>query len=59
MSILKRLIKAHKFFVRESQFYLNGNWACYKPFTRDQILYYPIAYLKFMSYECRDILRTK
>ena len=41
-------IEAHKFFVRKSQFYLNGNWACYKPFTFKQVIYYPIAYCKFM-----------
>ena len=61
---IKKLIDAHKFFVKESGPYV-GKWS-FKPYkkwyhphrlyhgryvyTLKQILYYPIAYIKFMRH---------
>lgn len=52
-------IDCHKWFVRESQWYLNGNLAKYKPFTWKQIRYYPIAWCKFMFYSFQDEMRNR
>jgi hypothetical protein len=52
-----KVIGLHRFFVRKSQFYLHGNWACYEggEFSLREILYYPIAYTKFMFWGIRDL----
>jgi len=55
---IKQIIEAHRFFVRKTPHYLNGNWNCYKPLTWKQRMYYPVAYIKFMYYELRDTLTT-
>lgn len=63
---MKEIIKAHRFFVRETPDYIGehsiteGDWADYgivktfslvRPYVSfRQRLYYPIAYLKFMFY---------
>lgn len=63
LSILKRLIEAHKFFVRKSQHYVLGNWNEYIPwwvdskFNYQKLKYYqefPKAYIKFMWLTIRN-----
>ena len=47
---MKDIADSHRFFIRESQHYVLGNWSIYVPF-RKKIKYYlryPMAYLRFM-----------
>ena len=55
---IKAIIALHFFFCRKSQFYLNGDWEVYAPFTIRQKLYRPIAYIKFMYSSVIDVVKN-
>jgi len=54
------MAKSNDFFVRESQFYVLGNWKIYVKYVNAIIKYqiqYPRAYIKFMWYCYTDFVR--
>ena len=58
--MIKYLIKSHRFFGRESQHYILGNWKEYikdKKAIRDYNLRYPKAYIKFMWFSFKDYFK--
>jgi len=59
------LIEAHRFFVRESQHYMLGNWYVYakadpkkRAIVRRFLLRWPVSYTKFMSFFLWDEARA-
>ena len=62
---MKRLLAAHRFFCRQSQHYILGNWNCYERWWRKDgsfnrrkwefVTGFPVAYIKFMYYTLREV----
>lgn len=50
--MIKKLIDLNRFFYLESYRFIS-------PFTMSDILYYPIAYCKFMYYSIKEIINQK